>query len=291
MVTLSTPGRVLANLVIALAAILTALVGLTPARAATPPRKSTYTFGVVPQQSATELARTWGPVLDALTSKTGLALKFATAPDIPTFEKRLGNGEYDFAYMNPYHYVVFSKKPGYSVFAKEKDRQLKGIVVVRKDAPFQDLKALEKLTVAFPAPASFAATLLVRAEFAKLGIQITPKFVNSHDSVYMGVERGLFPAGGGVTRTLENFEPAVKDHLRILWTSPGYTPHAIASHPRVSSAVVKRLNQAMLSLDGNAEGKALLEAIGFKGIVEARDAEYDGVRALRIELLEGPVKE
>lgn len=62
-----------------------------------------YSFGVVPQQSATKLAQSWIPLLQELQQLTGVLLRFSTAPDIPTFEKRLAQGQYDFAYMNPYH--------------------------------------------------------------------------------------------------------------------------------------------------------------------------------------------
>lgn len=254
--------------------------------AADPSANLTYTFGIVPQQSATELARTWAPVLNALQAKTGLNLRLATAPDIPTFEQRLLAGEYDFAYMNPYHYTVFHQRRGYAVFAKEKDRLLKGIVVVRQDAPYRDLTELKDQTLVFPAPAAFAATVLVRAALTQQGIAITPKFVASHDSVYLNVAQGLYPAGGGVTRTFENLDPTLRDRLRILWTTQGYTPHAIAAHPRVPAAVVDRLRDAMLGLEGDPAGKAALDGIGFKGIAAAQDADYTDVRALHIELLD-----
>ena len=254
--------------------------------AAGPPANPVYTFGIVPQQSATELARTWTPVLNALQAKTSLNLRFATAPDIPTFERRLAAGEYDFAYMNPYHYTVFHQRRGYAVFAREKDRLLKGIVVVRKDAPYRDLAELKDQTLVFPAPAAFAATVLVRAALTRQGIAITPKYVASHDSVYLNVAQGLYPAGGGVTRTFENLDPALRDRLRILWTTQGYTPHAIAAHPRVPAAVVERVRDALLGLDGDPAGKAALEGIGFKGIAAAQDADYNDVRELHIELLD-----
>ena len=92
-----------------------------------------FSFGVVPQQSATELAKAWIPLFNTLAEAAGFGLRFATAPNIPVFEKRLAAGEYDFAYMNPYHYTVFSQKPGYRAFAREKGRRLRGMVVVRKD--------------------------------------------------------------------------------------------------------------------------------------------------------------
>jgi len=62
-----------------------------------------YTFAVVPQQSASKLARLWTPILEKVGKEAGVILKFKTAPNIPTFEKRLVNSEYDFAYINYFH--------------------------------------------------------------------------------------------------------------------------------------------------------------------------------------------
>ncbi len=244
-----------------------------------------YTFGVVPQQSASELARRWAPVLDYLGRSAGLEIKFRTAPDIPEFERRVAAGEYDFAYMNPYHYTVFSQKPGYRAYAKAKGQRLKGILVVRKDSPIQDPRGLSGATLAFPAPAAFAASVLTRAYLNQEGIPFTPKFVSSHDSVYLAVAKGLYPGGGGVVRTLESLEPDVRNQLRILWTTEGYTPHAFAAHPRVPAEDVERLTEAMLAMGQNEDGRALLEPLGIKGFEAAADADWDDVRALGIDLL------
>ena len=140
-----------------------------------------YSFSVVPQQSATKLARIWVPLLQELQAKTGVSLRFVTAPDIPTFESRLANGEYDFAYMNPYHYTVFNQNPGYRALAKQAGKRIRGILVVRKNAAIQSVQDLNGQVIAFPAPAAFAATLLVRAYLNSQGIEQTPKFVSSHD--------------------------------------------------------------------------------------------------------------
>ena len=266
-------------------ALTAGLLWLGSAWATEPPTGPTYTFGVVPEYSVTLLARISMPVLDALRAKSGLRLRFATAPDIPTFARRLAAGEYDFAFMDPYQYTIFHQHPGYQVFAKEKDRLLEGIVVVRRDAPYRELADLKGQTLVFPAPASFAATLLVRANFTRQGIAITPKFVSFHDSVYLNVARGFYPAGGGMVRSFERLEPEVRDQLRILWTSQPFPPNAFAAHPRIPAAVVDRLRQAMLNLDNDAAGRAALEKISFtKGFTTARDSDYDAVRALHIEL-------
>ncbi len=127
-------------------------------------------FGIVPQQSAATLARLWSPVLKYLTRATGDPLQLETAPDIPVFEQRLAAGEYDLAYMNPYHYTVFHRVPGYQAFAKEKDRRIQGILVVLKDSHYQRPEDLDGQTLVFPAPAAFAASVLPRAALRALGI-------------------------------------------------------------------------------------------------------------------------
>jgi len=250
----------------------------------------TYTFGVVPQQSASELARAWIPLFNVLGARAGFGLRFATAADIPTFERRLAAGEYDFAYMNPYHYTVFSQKPGYRAFAHEKGRRLRGLIVVQKDSPLKQLGDLARREIAFPAPASFAATVLVRAELERQGIPVTAQFVGSHESVYLNVARGIHPAGGGIPRTLQAMEADVRKELRVMWSTKEYTPHAIAAHPRVAPDAVAALLAAMIQAETEAVGKAALQGVGFNGIEAARDSEWDDVRALGIKTLAALLK-
>lgn len=252
------------------------------ANATEPPQPAALVFGIVPQQSAVELAKGWAPILAYLSAKTGRPLRFATAKDIPTFEARLAAGEYDLAYMNPNHYTVVQRSPGYRVFAKEEDRKLKGIVVVRKEDAYTDLGQLHGQAVAFPGPGAFAATLLTQAEFRRRGAVVEPVYVSSHDSVYLSVAAGRFNAGGGIPRTFENTKPEVRERLRILWSSPGHAPHAIAAHPRLSADTVKRMRAAMTKMAEDPRGAALLQAIGFKGLEAAEDPDYDGIRGLEL---------
>lgn len=244
-----------------------------------------YTFGIVPQQSSTKLVRAWAPILKHLGDKTGYRLDFQTAKDIPTFEQRLAQGEYDFAYMSPYTYTVLHRgRAGYEAFAKQKDEKLVGIIVVRTNSTYTSLSDLRDATLAFPAPAAIAATVIPQAYLKQRGIAFIPRYVSSHDSVYLSIAKGLYPAGGGVTRTFEALPAAVRKQLRILWTTPSYTPHPFAVHRRVPREVVERLRAAMIAMDHDPEGKALLARIAFSGITGARDAEYDDLRALGLTI-------
>jgi phosphonate transport system substrate-binding protein len=245
----------------------------------------TLTFGVVPQQSASRLAEEWGPMLAEVGRRAGVQLVFRTAPSIPIFEERMAHGDYDLAYMNPYHYVVFHDSTGYQAFAKEKDRKIRGILVVRKDSAYRTQADLKGKTVVFPAPAAFAASILTQAEFGRLHIPIEAKFVVSHDSVYRAVVSGLQEAGGGIERTLEASPPEIRDALRVLAQTPAYTPHAFAAHPRVSPELLAKVQAAMTSLSGDEIGQGLLAQLAFKGISAARDKDWADIRALDLSLL------
>jgi len=242
-------------------------------------------FGVVPQQATGKLARQWEPLLDYLSEKSGLTIRFFTAKYIPTFEKRLAAGVYDLAYMNPYHYTVFHKKSGYEALARAKDKQIKGIIVTRKDSSLREITELEGAHLSFPSPAAFAASILTQSELKYWDVSYTPHYVSSHDAVYRTVAKGIFPAGGGVVRTFMAAEEDIRQQLQIFWRTTGYTPHAIAVHPRVSSEVVERIQQALLDMDTTLEGKRLLEQLKIKGWQSARDADWDDVRNLDIKRL------
>jgi phosphonate transport system substrate-binding protein len=239
----------------------------------------------VPQQNATKLARLWTPICNYLSRQTGYRFVFKTAKDIPTFEKRVAAGEYDLAYMNPYHYTVFSVDPGYRAFAKETNKRIQGIIVVKKDSPIQSISELSGKTLAFPAPAAFAASVLPRAYFKTNQIEISPRYVSSHDSVYLTVSKNLYPAGGGIQRTFNNMPESIRKQLRILWKTPGYTPHAFAAHPRLSAVVVKNTADALIAMSTDEEGVKLLENLKFNPIGPARDEDWDDVRGLGIALL------
>jgi phosphonate transport system substrate-binding protein len=244
--------------------------------------KRQLTIGIVPQQSASTLAAKWGPVLRRVSQESNIDLKFVTARNIPTFEARLAAGEYDLAYMNPYHYTGLASVTGYSAFAKEKGKRLTGIIVVPKESPISSLSDLDGQEVAFPAPAAFAASVIPQTIMVNSNIEISPKYVYSHDSVYMNVARGFLPAGGGVMRTLNATPEQVRDKIKIVWQSDGYTPHAFAAHERVSADDIDSIMRAFDTLSKDAQFAVLLDKLKLQPLEVATDKDWDDIRQLGI---------
>jgi phosphonate transport system substrate-binding protein len=246
-----------------------------------------YSFGIVPQQSATKLAKTWSPLFRYIFDKTNILLEFRTEKNIEVFEQVLFRQGYDFSYMNPYHYVFFHQHSGYQVFLKRRNKPIKGIFVVKKDESIGSLKDFHQQALAFPSPAAFAASILTRAELRLKKIDFTPHYVSSHDSVYRSVAKGLYHGGGGVLRTFNKVDPKIRSQLKVFWVSKGYTPHAWAAHNRVPDAIVTDLATVLQNLHSHAEGQKLLETIGIQtGLTVADNKDYDDIRTLKLDSLE-----
>jgi phosphonate transport system substrate-binding protein len=221
----------------------------------------TYIFDVVPQLPAAKIYTTWSPLLQRVGLEAGLCFDLRVSPTIPEFEQRLLKGEPEFVFLNPYHAVLAHQKKKYQPLLADSEDLLTGILVVRADSPAKSLADLKGQTITFPAPNAFAASLLIRAEMAKNKIEITPVFVKTHSNVYRSVIGKDAIAGGGVNNTLDHEAPEVRQQLRVLYETPAYNPHPVATHPSVPSAVRERFLKAILKLAQNEEGRKLLEAI------------------------------
>ncbi len=244
-------------------------------------------FGVVPQQSPTKLLSQWMPLIEKLKSHCHCEIDFHTAVDITTFENNIKKGEYDIVYLNPFHYVQAAHPVGYNALVKEKDRKLKGVLVVKNDSPINSIEDLKNERIALPGPTAFAASVLVSNLFYQKNIAFEPAYVKSHESVYTGVISGIFKAGGGVNRTFEALSDEQKKHLKILTTTIDVTPHPIAIHERVDKKTQLLFQDTLINLDGTPEGKKILEELDLKALVKADNKDWDDVRKL-IKKIEVP---
>ncbi|BCO20621.1 phosphate ABC transporter substrate-binding protein [Alteromonas sp. KC3] len=271
-------------------AFIVVLIALLYGTASTPvcAQGKTLTFGVVPQQSPKRMVEIWQPLIDYISEYSGISIMFKTAKDIPSFEADVADGVYDIAYMNPYHFVTFNDLVGYHALARQRDKEIKGIIVVHKDSPIQNLAELNGRELAFPAPAAFAATIITSAQLRKNNIAFRPRYVNSHDSVYLAVQRGFFEAGGGILRTLSSIPESVSKDIRVLWESDGYTPHAIATHPNMAQKDRQAILNALIAITNDSSKMWILEGLGFSGFIPAKDSDWDDVRSLGIPSLSRP---
>jgi len=236
---------------------------------------TTYTFGVVPQFEQRKLFRIWRPILDRLETRTGFHFRLKGSPRIPVFEQLFLAGQFDFAYMNPYHALMASAAQGYIPMVRDGSRQLKGILVVNRDSDIKSLEHLNGQMIAFPAPNALGASLLMRADLKKLHhINFMPLYVQTHSSVYLHVATGLTKAGGGVASTLARQKQEVREHLRVIYETRPMPPHPIVAHPRIPVEVREKVRQALLDIAASPEGAKLMAKIPMRKAVTTSIDDY-----------------
>lgn len=242
------------------------------------------TFGVVPQQSPLILIKSWAPVIEYLEKETGEKIELKIQNSIPKFEEVLYSGGYDIAYMNPYHYIVANEKKAYKAKLRA-DENLVGILVVNKNSTINNITDVKGKKFLFASANAFAATLLTKYELSKkynINIEKNEQFtyVNSHDSVYKGVARGIGDIGGGIERTFNALEDVeAKESLKILYKTQAYPSHPIAFNSSVSEDVQKKFINALMNMPKN-----LIEDLSMERIIKTNDKEYDIVRDIAKEL-------
>ncbi|MBA6348125.1 phosphate/phosphite/phosphonate ABC transporter substrate-binding protein [Colwellia sp. BRX8-9] len=243
-----------------------------------------YIVGVVPQYAIKVIHSIWLPILKELEKETGLKFKIKGSPNIPAFEKSMHAGEYDFVYMNPYHLVWSQDTQKYVPLVRDHGRQLNGVLVVRKDSSITDVKQLDGKTIAFPSPNALGASLLMRAELNKKhNISITPRYVNSHDSVFLNVVFKQTDAGGAVQRTLSKQQSKIKDQLKVLYRTEKVNPHPFASHPRISKAIADSVQKGLMAISKDENVNKLLSKIPMKNMGLATLDDYDYVKQLGLD--------
>ena len=234
-----------------------------------------FTFGVVPQFEARALAAIWMPILEELGQRTELKFELVGSPRIPEFEEGFEKGEFDFAYMNPYHLLVANERQGYIPLVRDGGRQLFGVLAVRKDSPIQSVSELDGQIISFPAPNALGASLLMRADLDAIhNIKFESVYVSTHTSSYLNVVLGRAAAGGGVMGTFNKQDGEVKDLLRILYETRRMPPHPIAAHPRVPADIREKVQQAFIEMAATELGAEMLANIPIQEAILAELADY-----------------
>lgn len=241
-----------------------------------------FTVGIVPQFEPRKLAEIWAPILSELKERTGHSFVMVGSPSISEFEKSFIRGEYDFAYMNPYHFLVAAEAQGYTPIVRDGGRELFGVLVVAKDSDIETVEDLEGRSIAYPSPNALGASLLMRADLDRnFGLNYEAHYVSTHSSAYLNVVLGQMDAAGGVMATL-NANPDLKESLRIIYETTRLPPHPIAAHERVSPEVLNEVAEAFIAMGAEEEGKALLGRIPIREVVAAEAADYDILKELNL---------
>ncbi len=231
----------------------------------------------------------WQAIVKYLADKSRVDLELVQINSKLDFELKLAQGELDFAYMTPLQFVNFNQHPGYHAVAKRKAQPIRGVIFVRADSPLKDLNALSGKSIAFPGQLDFAGSVLPREGLRQQGVRFTPLYMKDSASAFESLLDGSSAASGASVPGFQALSPARQDKLRVLWTSPSYTPYAFAAHPSVPFYTIITLQRAMVSMVKDPVGQALLKPVFIdNGFEVASDSDWHDARLIDQDALNHP---
>lgn len=236
-------------------------------------------FGVLNQQPAAEAAALWNPILAYLEKRTGLELRFRMGATVQETDQLSASGEFHFLYSNHIFDPEFSAA-NYRPLVQLGGAPLVGQIVVNENSLIRDVKSLDGKSVAFPSKDAFIAYLVPRTAIKKAGAQVNVVFGASQQGAAAQLASGRVEAAALNKMFAERFQKDGKGRFRVIYESGAWPNLPVLAHPRVPKAQAESMRKALLEMQSDPEGKALLEKLKHPGFIAVENADYDATRRL-----------
>lgn len=262
------------------------------------------TYAYLPQYSHSTSFMRHGQIVEYLRKATGLPVRQVFPDTFESHLKMVERGEIDISFSNPVAYLALARS-GAKAFAKVVEPSgeplFRGQIVVRTDNTeinsLADCKGKRWIAVD---PLSAGGFLFALGMFRDNGITMqdfeevafAPGPGGKQEKALMGVYSGRYDFASIREGTMDvvgrNIEPG---SMRVLATTPGYPSWVYTARKGLDPAIVERVSKALFALsDNEPEHEIILQAAGIRGIIPARDKDYEPVRDLMNKLGLDPAK-
>ncbi|MEF2144067.1 MAG: phosphate/phosphite/phosphonate ABC transporter substrate-binding protein [Desulfovibrionaceae bacterium] len=262
------------------------------------PRQASVTYAYLPQYSHAVSYERHRRLLEYLRRETGLPLR-QVFPD--TFDEHIEmvrRGEIDISFSNPFVYIQLAES-GARAFARvvepSGEPSFRGQIICRKDNRsidrLADCRGKRWIAVDPNSAGGFLFPLglflengIGRGDFKQLAFAPGPG--GKQEKVVLSVYSGAYDVGSIRKGTLDILAGKIDlNKIRILAETRDYPGWVYSARAGFDPKVVECVAQAMFALGRNGQDDApILSAAGIRGIVPARDNDYDPVRVLARQL-------
>jgi phosphonate transport system substrate-binding protein len=235
------------------------------------------TFGVLNQQSASLTAERWNPILQHVSTATGVPLQLRMGPTVEDTDAMMGRGELDFVFTNHNFQSEFDGI-GYKVIARWSGEPIRGVIAVATDSPIRTLRQLEGRRVAFPSRDAFVAYAVPVLALKRAGVTMQEVLAANQEGALAQLKAGRVDAAAVNSRFLAQYERREDVRFRGIYVSDEYPDLAVIAHPRVPATVVGRVRQALIGMKSDPAAAPVLARARSQGFDSATDRDYEGVR-------------
>lgn len=239
-------------------------------------------FGIVPLENAVLMNKKFNALVATLNEKLSTDYIIMVGKDYPESIADLGTGKTQIAYQTPTTYIEGKHKYGIRLlgyFAKNGSPTYKSAIVVSKNSGIRSVADLKGKRFAFGSEKSTGSTLVPMSMLAEAGIALKDlahyAYLGGHDVVANAVLKGEYDAGGMMESVVDEFSDKGIVALKISEPIPQF-PICITRD--MDPELEQKLKNALLNMTETSPIKAIDK--GYTGFLEAKDSDFDGVRAM-----------
>lgn len=260
--------------------------GTAPAYSPDPPELTrVYTIGVHPLYNPQRLAEVFTPLTTYLNQRLpGSTFLLEASKDYADYNNKLRNNVFDFALPNPYQTILASVN-GYRIIAKmAPDDDFRGILITRKDAPYELPQELRGTAISFPAPSAVAATMMPQWFLHEHGLKphqdYRVQYVGSQESSILAVANGLVQAAATWPPPWRQFQadhPELAERLTLRWQTQPLPNNGFVARGTLPEAFVTRVQSALIGMHETRDGRDALSIMRTERFDAADRRTYEPV--------------
>ena len=220
----------------------------------------------------------WSPFIAAVSERSGICLTARVSSGGSQFDSRLALGEPSFAVPTPSALVKLAGTVRYEPLVRSGLRRARGVLVVRADSGLErpsDLATAAMVDVGVPSPTARFISLEPQRELRRAGVRCRAIDFGDPSNVLRAVALGRVPVGASVDLVLAEYEPAIREQLRVIFATRPHLAPPLSAHPRVPPRVREAVAGAVLRMQHDDAGRALLDAVRLTDPVPTDRSEYE----------------
>lgn len=243
----------------------------------------------IPDENPTELARSYGPLVELLEQNLGREVSYVPVTDYGAAVQALAAGKVDFAWLGGFTHVQARNVADVVPLAmRDIDREFHSVFIAHRDSGITEVADVRGKSFAFGSKSSTSGHLMPR-HFLLSTFQIDPAqdldgapvFSGAHDATAKMVEGGKVQAGALNKQVWDRLVAdggVDTDKVAVIWETPPYVDYVWTARSAIPEDVRARFAQTFLELDASNPDHALvLERMGAQAYVPASARDFDAI--------------
>lgn len=247
-------------------------------------------IGLIPEVNVFEQMDRYQVLADYLTKKTGVRVNLTILTRYGNIIAKIRDRRVDGAFLGSFTGALAIGKLGMEPIARPVNLNgvagYKGYILVRKDSGIRTIAEMRGKSIALVDRATTAGYIYPVAYLREFGVNSLEGhfrehyFTGSHDAAILSVlnrEADVGAAKDTIFNLMKKNNPRIQNELVILAESPLVPSNGLMLRRNLDQALKARLKKALLELESDPEGKAVLDRMSFQRFIPTKASDYDPV--------------